>query len=191
MVKTQTLIRAACTVVLCALFGCSTVTSVNPIGRPLASNLSDELTGTWMGSQGHQLQIHCDSGGALTFAVTEWKEDQGKFALDTGDGVLKSIGDRVFFNFVEDQENEHPTFSFFLVGAMDGQLVVWAPDVDEFRSLVEKQVLIGDVEEGSHSTNVVLTGSSEEIAKVLETLDLAQLFDWSEPTIVLVRIAGE
>ncbi len=190
MMKIQTLIRAAAALVLCTMIGCSTVTSVNPIGRVLEIDLSAELTGTWMGTEGNQLQIHCDSAGHLTYAVTEWKDDQGTFVLETGDGVLRSIGDRVFFNYVEDQEAEHPTHSFLLLHAMDGQLVVWLPNVDEFRKLVEEKVLIGDLEEGSQATNVVLTGSSEEIAKALETLDLAEFFDWSEPAIVLVRTAG-
>ncbi len=190
MKKTQTLIHAAAVLVLCAMIGCSTVTSVDPIGRPLAVDLSAELTGTWMGAEGNQLQIHCDSAGRLTYAITEWKEDQNKFVLETGDGLLRSIGDWVFFNYVEDHEAEHPTHSFLLLRAMDGQLVIWLPDVEEFRTLVEEQVLNGDVEEGQHAASVVLTGSSEEIAKALENLDLAQLFDWSEPAVVLVRISG-
>jgi len=190
MKKLQALNRLAGPVVLCALIGCSTVTSVNPIGRPPATNLSAELTGTWTGAEGNQLQIHCDSAGHLTYAVTEWKEDQGAFVLETGDGVLRSIGDRVFFNYFEDQEAENPTHSFLLLRATDGQLIVWLPNVDEFRKLVEEKALIGNLEEGSQETNVVLTGSSEEIAKVLENLDLAELFDWSEPAIVLVRTTG-
>ncbi len=190
MMKVQTLIRAAATLALCALIGCSTVTSVNPIGRVLETDLSAELTGTWMGPKGNQLQIHCDGAGHLTYAVTEWKEDQNSFVLEVGDGVLRSIGERVFFNFVEDQEGKRPIYSFLLLRAMDGQLVVWLPDVDEFRKLVEEKVLIGELEEGSQATDVVLTGSSEEIAKALENLDLAKLFDWSEPAVVLVRTAG-
>jgi len=191
MMKTQTLIRAAGALVLCTLIGCSTVTSVNPIGRPLASDLSAELTGTWMGAEGNQLQIHCDSAGRLTYAVTEWKEDQGAFAIETGDGILTSIGDRVFFNYVENQDADRPTHGFLLLRAMDGQLAVWLPDVDEFQKLVEENVLIGDLEEDSQASNVVLTGSSEEIATALENLDLAGLFDWSEPAVVLVRVRGE
>ncbi|MEN8165774.1 MAG: hypothetical protein ABFS37_16715 [Acidobacteriota bacterium] len=190
MMKTQTLIRAAATLALCTVIGCSTVTSVNPIGRPLVTDLSAELTGTWMGAEGNQLQIHCDSAGDLTYAVTEWKEDQGAFVLETGDGLLTSIGDRVFFNDLEDQAGEPSKYSFLLLRVMDGQLIVWLPNVDAFRKLVEEKVLVGDIEEDSQASNVVLTGSSEEIAKTLETLDLAELFDWSEPAIVLVRTAG-
>lgn len=189
MMKTRLLIRAAATLALCALIGCSTVTSVNPIGRPLETDLSAELTGTWVGTEGNQLQIHCDSAGRLTYAVTEWKEDQGAFVLETGDGVLRSIGDRVFFNYVENHEAEGPTHSFLLLRAMDGQLVVWLPNVDEFLKLVEAKVLIGDLEEDSQANNVVLTGSSEDIATALEDQDLAKLFDWSEPAVVLVRTA--
>ncbi len=188
MMDTQILIRAAAALVLCIVIGCSTVTSVNPIGRVLEVDLSAELTGTWMGPEGNQLQIHCDGAGHLTYAVTEWKEDHNNFVLEVGDGVLRSVGERIFFNFVEDQECERPTYSFLLVRAMDGQLVVWLPDVDEFRKLVEEKVLIGEVE-GSQETDVVLTGSSEEITKALENLDLAELFDWSEPAVVLVRTA--
>ena len=188
MMKTQTLIRAAVALVLCTVVGCSTVTSVNPIGRPLEADLSAELTGTWMGAEGNQLQIHCGSAGRLTYAVTEWKEDQGAFALETGDGILTSIGHRVFFNYIENHEAERPTHSFLLLRAMDGQLVVWLPNVDEFQKLVKEKVLIGDLEEGSQPTNVVLTGTSEEIATALENLDLAVLFDWSEPAVVLVKV---
>ncbi len=188
--RTQTLNRAAAALVLCFVIGCSTVTSVNPIGRPLETDLSAELTGTWMGAEGNQLQIQCDSSGKLTYAVTEWKEDQNNFVLETGDGVLKSIGEQVFFNYIENRESERPTYSFLLLRAMDGQLVIWLPDVDRFRTLVEEQVLTGDLEEESQATNVVLTGTSEEIAEAFETLDLAQLFDWSEPAVVLVRLRG-
>ncbi len=191
MIKSQTLIRAAAALVLCFLIGCSTVTSVNPIGRPLENDLSAELTGTWMGAEGNQLQIHCDSTGRLSYAVTEWKDDQGAFVLETGNGVLRAIGDRVFFNYIEDQESDHPAYDFLLLRVMDGQLVIWLPNVDQFRSLVEEQTLKGDVVDGAEPTNVVLTGSSEEIAKALETLDLADLFDWAEPAIVLVRVRGQ
>ena len=191
MINSQSLARAAAAFSLCTLISCSTVTSINPIGRPFETDLSAELTGSWMGSEGNQLEIHCDRAGKLTFAVTEWKEDQGTFVLETGDGVLRSIGDRVFFNFVENQETERPAYSFLLLRVTDGQLIVWLPDVDQFRTLVEGEKLAGDLEEGSQTTNVVLTGSTEEISKALETLDLAQLFDWSEPAVVLVRIRGE
>ena len=190
MKKTQALIRAAAALFVWTLIGCASVTSVNPIGRPLETDLSSELTGTWMGAEGNQLQIHCDSAGNLTYAVTEWKEDQNAFVLETGDGVLRSIGNQVFFNYLEDHEGERPTYSFLLLRVIDGQVVIWAPDVDEFRALVEEQALTGDVEEGSHPASVVLTGSSEEIATTLEGLDLARLFDWSEPAVVLVRMSG-
>ncbi|RLE20967.1 MAG: hypothetical protein DRJ65_17060 [Acidobacteria bacterium] len=191
MIKSQTLIRVAVALVLSSVIGCSTVTSVNPIGWPLENDLSAELTGTWMGAEANQLQIHCDSTGRLSYAVTEWKDDQGAFVLETGNGVLRTIGDRVFFNYVENQEGERPTHSFLLLRVMDGQLVIWLPNVDQFRSLVEEQTLKGDVVDGAEPTNVVLTGSSEEIAKALETLDLADLFDWAEPAIVLVRVRGQ
>jgi hypothetical protein len=191
MIKTQTLIRIAAALVLCTMIGCSTVTSVNPIGRPLENDLSAELTGTWMGAEGNQLQIHCDSTGRLSYAVTEWKDDQGAFVLESGDGTLTSIGNRVFFNYVENREGERPTHSFLLLRAIDGQLIVWLPNVDEFQKLVEEKVLVGDLEEGSQATNVVLTGTSEEIATAFENLDLAKLFDWSEPAFVLVRVRGE
>ena len=191
MKKIQALIRVAPAVVLCTLIGCSTVTTVSPFGRTLATDLSAELDGTWVGAEGNQLQIHCDGDGRLTYALTEWKEDQGGFVLETGDGVLTSIGDHVFFNDIEDQEGEEAsTYSFLLIRAIDGQLVVWLPNVDEFRSLVEEEILKGTIEEEEHSENIVLTGSSEEIAKAVESLDLAKLFDWSEPAIVLVRMTA-
>ena len=154
-------------------------------------DLSAELSGTWVGAEGNQLQIHCDKVGHLAYAVTEWKDDQGAFVLEAGDGVLRSIGERIFFNFSENSEAEHPKYSFFLLREMDGQLVVWLPNVDQFRKLVEDQVLAAEVVEGSEATDVVLTGSSEEIASILETLDLADLFDWAEPAIALVRVRGE
>lgn len=188
MMKTQTVIRAAAALVFCTLIGCSTVSTVNPFGQPLATDLSAELTGTWMGAEGNQLQIHCDSSGRLTYALTEWKEDQGAFVLESGDGLLTSIGDRVFFNDIEEQEDEASTYGFLLLRVMDGQLIAWLPNVDEFRSLVEGEILEGTIEEEEHSANVVLTGSSEDIANAIESLDLAELFDWSEPAIVLVRM---
>ncbi len=191
MKKDQAFIRVFASVALFGLVGCSTVTSVNPIGRALEMDLSAELSGTWMGAEGNQLQIHCDSAGHLAYAVTEWKDDQGAFVLETGDGVLRSIGERVFFNFIEDPEAERPRYSFLLLREMDGQLVVWLPNIDQFRKLVEDQVLAAEVVEGSEPTNVVLTGSSEEIANILETLDLSDLFDWAEPAIALVRVRGE
>lgn len=188
MKKIQALIRVAPAVVLCTLIGCSTVTTVNPFGQPLETDLSTELSGTWIGAEGNQLRIHCDGDGRLTYALTEWKEDQGGFVLETGDGVLTSIGDHVFLNDIEDKEDEASVYSFLLLRVMDGQLIVWLPNVDEFRSLVEAEILKGTIKEEEHSENVVLTGSSEEIAKAVESLDLAKLFDWSEPAIVLVRM---
>jgi hypothetical protein len=191
MMEMQSLVRGVAVVCLCVFAGCSTVTSVNPVGRSPATGLSDELTGTWMGSEGHQLQIHCNTEGVLTFAVTEWKEDQGQFVLETGEGRLKMIGDLVIFNYLENDENETSPYSFLLIRAQDGQLVAWLPDVEAFRALVEEQVLAGNVDEGPHSASVMLTGLSEEIAKVLEDFDCAKLFDWSEPAVVLVRIGGK
>ena len=174
----------ACVLVFLGLGGCSSVSSVNPVGRSLTSDLSGELSGSWMGAEGHQLQIHCDSGGALSFAVTEWKEDEEKFVLDTGEGLLREIGDQIIFNNAEDEGE----YTFFLIRALDGQLVVWSPDVDEFRALVDDEILAGRVEDDDHSTQIILTGTSEEISALIENLDCSKLFDWSEPTTVLVRI---
>ena len=176
----------ACLLVFFALAGCSSVSSVHPVGRVLTGDLSEELNGSWMGSEGHQLQIRCDSDGALSFAVAEWKEDQGKFALDTGEGVLREIGDQIVFNYAEDEGE----YAFFLIRAFDGQLIVWSPDVDEFRALVEDESLAGRVEDDEHSTQIILTGTSEEITKAIENLDFSKLFEWSKPAIVLVRITG-
>lgn len=182
------LFRIAAALIVCSLIGCSTVTTVHPFGQPIATDLSAELTGTWIGAEGNQLQIHCTREGLLTYAVTEWKEDQEAFVLESGDGVLTAIGDRIFFNDLEEGEDSPSAYSFVLLRVMAGQLVVWLPNVDEFRSLVESATLEGMIEEEEHSANVVLTGSSETITNALESLDLARLFDWSEPAIVLVRL---
>lgn len=171
-------------VLVFAFAGCSSVSSVNPVGRMLTGDISAEFNGSWMGSEGHQLQVHCDSAGALVFAVTEWKEDQGKFVLEQGQGVLREIGDQIVFNYAE-KEGE---YAFFLIRAADGQLVVWSPDVDEFRALIEAETLAGRIEDDEHSTQIVLTGTSEEISTLIEKRDLSKLFEWSEPAIVLVRI---
>lgn len=58
-------------------------------------------------------------------------------------------------------------------------------------SLVEKKILKGEVHSEDHSKEVILTGSSQELAKSLKTQDLATLFDWSEPGLVLVRISSD
>lgn len=188
MKRTQSDLFWAVIGVIFVLSGCSTVTSIQPFGVPFTGDLSAELTGTWMGPEGQQLLVHCDPEGRVAYAVTEWKDQQGAFVLDGGTGSLTSVRDHVFFNGLEDDGSEG--YSFVLLRVSDGQMVVWLPDPPAFQELVEGGVLQGRVEEDSNSRSVVLTDSAETIALVMADRDLATLFDWSKPAIVLVRVGN-
>jgi len=171
------------------LTGCSTVTTVHPIGSALDGSLSEEISGTWMASQGHQLQVHCDKSGNLHFAAVEWKGDPGRFELESGTGVLRSLGDLLIFNYIEDEESG--ISNFVLLRVWDGYMVVWTPDVARFRTLVEEGKLAGVAGNESEYSDVQLTGSSAEITELLGSMDAGVLFTWSEPAIALIRISRD
>lgn len=167
--------------------GCSTVSSIHPIGARISEDLSSEFTGTWTGSSGHQLQLHCDPDGRLSFATLEWKDDAGEFKIESGSGILTRAADQLFFNFIDDPSDEPPRYTFALLRINDQQLIIWLPDVDRFKTEVEKKTLKGEIHEGDQSKEIILTGSSEEIAGSFAKLELSELFDWSKPALVLVR----
>lgn len=172
---------------LLVLSACSSVSSVHLVGRPLgedlSKDLSGELKGSWMGPKGNLLLIHCDPEGVLSFASTGWKEDEGKFQLESEKGILRAIKDHLVINIEQDEG----AYDFFLIWVRDDQLAVWSPDVGAFQKLVSDEKLAGRVEEGSPK-QVILTGDSEELAAALEKLEMSKLFEWADPALVLVRI---
>ncbi len=175
---------------LLMLPGCANVTSLRPVGRTAESDACNDISGTWSGGGGRQLQIRCTDAGNAVFAVTEWKDDEERFVLESGGGVLRSLEDLIVFNVVVGEEAENTTrdYMFLVLRAGDDRLIGWLPDVDAFAELITGGRLEGTIEDGDYTSGVRLTGDGEKIADVLEADDPAALFDWSHPAVVLVRV---
>ena len=177
-----------CTLACAALTGCSTVTSVEPIGKQPLVLVADEWDGTWSDSEDFlEIRVIDPDAGRLEAAWIEIGDDG--FELERVEVLLRQSGSSVFGNArelgrngeVESGGDVETQFVFFRLSREGDKLILWDPKLEAFRSLVEAGTLPGTVTEDG---DVVLEPMTTEQLEWLSSDRSSELWDWTEPGIL-------
>jgi len=163
---------------LVLLTGCHAVYSTHPVGETPAAVSPDDWEGTW---------VHKD--GAVTVAVLDrergildvgWVEKkQERLQFEHYQVQLRKSGEWLFGNV---QDPDKPKlYVWARIRNEDGQIIVWVPDVEKTKALVEKGMLPGRVEK--KDGDVVLSAIGTAELKAIISGEKCMIFDWSQPRI--------
>lgn len=184
---------------LAFLSGCHAVYSTHPVGEAPVSVSPDDWEGTWVHKDGAVTVVVLDQEkGVLEIGWVEKKQERLK--LERYKVLLRKSGEWLFGSV---QDPDKPKlYVWGRIKNEDGQIVLWAPDVQKARALVEKGVLPGRVEKMndvsftdpdpdavgprpilSKESDVILTRLGATELKVIMSGEKGALFDWERPLV--------
>jgi hypothetical protein len=164
------------------LAGCSSVTMKEPF--PM-SQLSEEerqqLEGTW-NVDDEVMQVAFTSNGIAQVAWMEWENEA--FHLKSVPVYITKKNETLYISLQFEDKNtdsESPGYVFFELKPSAKKLILWPPNVDFFKTLVESGKLDGSVESDKYSDAVFLNNPAVEILELITTN--AAAFDYKEPAV--------
>ena len=168
-------------VILLLAAGCRGVYATRPVGEKPLPLVAADWEGTWKNEDTTlKLAIQDAEKGVLDLS---WMEGEPqKPSLEKSAAVLLQSGDRFFASM---KDREHPERELYLWGRIKkdrDRLLIWAPDYERFKNLVEKGLLPGKAEDDA----VILGDLKPEHYAIISSDSNGVLYDWENP-IVLIR----
>ncbi len=158
------------------IFGCTTVSSVEPVGERPKEISRDEWDGTWIHkNRSVTIKVLDAPKGLLQLAWVEEKE--GNLKLESYQIFIRESGEWIFGN-VREKGGAAPYY-WALIKKDMGQIIVWTPDPAYFKKLVQEGKLPGKVEK----YEVLLEKLRPEQLKVILSADKAVCFEWQNPVV--------
>jgi len=175
------------TLVGLTLAACSGVFSTQPVGREPVTLVAEEWEGTWTDSENFlEIRIVDADSGRLEAAWIERRD--GDFELERVEVLVRREGGAIFGNSLQEpesgegRESEEPRrYAFFRLTRDDGKILIWWPNVDAFKALVEAGTLPGEVTEGN---DVELGPLEPEHLALLAGGASSGLWQWQEPGVL-------
>jgi hypothetical protein len=136
-------------IMLVAACGCAKVASVAPVGERQKAIVPGDWEGTWINNeQAVKIKVTDPHRGVLQVA---WAEEKGgRFVLESYQLEVWQSGEWNFGNFKH--EEKPASYLWGLVKHDPGQIIVWTPDPEGFKKLVQTGILPGKVEKGGDVT---------------------------------------
>ena len=167
--------------VIILLAGCESVMTTQPMGETVVQLSPEQWQGTWLHHEGVITTTVLDKDNGLLQA--SWIERrEGGINTEVVIGTVRATGDMTFF--VAKDENQKELFHWARVKKEDNYLIMWSPNVDQFKVLVKDGELPGKVTEGS----VLLDELKPEVIEMVDDPS-ANLLNWNEPDI-FIRIGN-
>ncbi len=162
------------------IFGCATVSSVEPVGERPKEISQNEWTGTWI-HKDHCITIKVlnEQKGLLQIAWVEEKE--GGFHLESHEVAIRESGEWIFGNVKG--KGDAASYCWALMKKDPGQIIAWTPDPAQFRKLVQAGILRGKVER----YDIILEKLTPDDLKGILSGDNGVCFEWQDP-VVFFRI---
>ena len=162
------------------IFGCATVSSVEPVGERPKEISQNEWGGTWI-HKDHSITIKVlnEQKGLLQVAWVEEKE--GGLKLESYEVAIRESGEWIFGNVKG--KGDAPSHYWALMRKEAGQMIVWTPDPEQFRKLVQTGDLRGKVEK----YDIILEKLTPEDLKGILSGNKGVCFEWQNP-VVFFRI---
>ncbi|MFZ2445376.1 MAG: hypothetical protein WAW37_03385 [Syntrophobacteraceae bacterium] len=166
-------------ILLAAVSGCHSVTSPYLLGDKPAVLSPEAWNGRWgpecSGEEAVQMEVLDKDKGILKAVPTNPREEPEVVTC-----YLRTAGDLMFVNAKLAKE---PDYHPWLIKNESGKmLILWSPDYDKFKHLVEKGILPGEAQGGDVSLGLL---KSEHLDIILSD-KAGVLFDWKHP-MVLIR----
>ncbi len=115
------------------IFGCTTVSSVEPVGEHPKEISQDEWDGTWIHkNQSVTIKVLDTPKGLLQVAWVE--EKGGSLKLESYQVAIRESSQWIFGNVKEKETSAR--YHWALMKKDKGQIVIWTPDPAHFRKLV-------------------------------------------------------
>lgn len=163
--------------VVSAICGCTVVASLEPLGERPKEIFQADWDGAWIHKeQPIKIKVADQQKGMLQVAWVE--EKGGRLQLESYQIEMRETGEWTFGN-VKNPEGPAP-YLWALVKNDQGQIIVWMPEVEHFRKLVQTGVLPGKVEKGG---DVVLEKLTPEHLKAMMSEDRGVCFEWQKPLV--------
>ncbi len=167
---------------LLAISGCHSVTSPYLVGKQPATINPEIWNGKWgadcTGDEAVQIEVVDKDKGIFRATVLNPKDPP-----EVVECYLRTAGNLTFVNAKVQKEGEyHP----WLIKNEGGKMIIlFSPDYDKFKSLVEKGILPGEAAGGDISLGLLKSEHLDLITSEKEGV----LFDWKDP-VVLIRLDG-
>jgi hypothetical protein len=158
------------------IFGCATVSSVEPVGERPKELSQNEWAGTWI-HKDHCITIKVldEQRGLLQIAWVEEKE--GGLRLESHEVAIRESGEWIFGNVKG--MGDAASYYWALMKKEAGQIIAWTPDPAQFRKLVQSGVLRGKVE----SYDILLEKLTPDDLKGILSGDKGVCFEWQNPVV--------
>jgi hypothetical protein len=164
-------------------FGCSSVTTVQPLPWKIEPADQDKFEGTWL-LGGGALQIRFAETGVARFAGLDWED--GQFQLERGEMTI-CHGEELDFLSVRTEEGGAWMDRYYLVQYRftdEGDLVLWLPNPEAFAEAIAHGRLEGTVEGGDCCPDATITSQPDTLLELIDDADDRELFDYREPMIL-------
>jgi hypothetical protein len=161
--------------------GCQSVASHFPVGEADAVINPEAWTGRWLPippdeeSAEVEIQVLDSEKG---FIRISWIEP-GDGQLQSRNCLLRGSGDWMFANISESAGVEY--YWGRIKNEKGRMLLVWLPDYDKFKMLVENGVLPGE----TRDSTVYLGRLRPEHLKIIRSGEFGTLFRWDEPVVLM------
>jgi len=162
------------------IFGCATVSSVEPVGERPKEISQNEWGGTWI-HKDHSITIKVlnEQKGLLQVAWVEEKEGGLKF--ESHEVAIRESGEWIFGNVKG--KGDAASHYWALMKKEASQIIAWTPDPAPFRKLVQTGILRGKVEKD----DIILEKLTPDDLKGILSGDKGVCFEWQNP-VVFFRI---
>lgn len=162
------------------IWGCATVSSVEPVGERPKEISQNEWGGTWI-HKDHSIttKVLNEQKGLLQVAWVEEKE--GELKLESYEVLIRESGEWIFGNVK--RKGDAPSHYWALMKKEAGQMIIWTPDLSQFRKLVQTGDLRGKVEK----YDIILEKLTPDDLKGILSGNKGVCFEWQNP-VVFFRI---
>ena len=163
--------------VIIFLAGCESVLTTQPMGETVVQLNPEQWQGTWLHHEFIVTTTVLDKDNGLLQASWIERREDG-IHMEVAKGTVRATGDKTFF--VTRDENQKELFHWARVKKGDNSLIMWSPNVEQFKILIKNGKLPGEVTEDS----VVLGELKPETIKMIDDPS-ANLLNWKEPDIFI------
>jgi len=165
-----------------ALWGCENVTSKYPLGAKPYPISSEQWAGDWStdcsGEEAVKIEVLDKDKGVIR--ITDMKTGPEE-SLSKCECYLMEAGNWIFANAVLKDEAE--LYPVRIKNVEGRQIIVWFPDADKFRRLVDQKILPGEL----HGESISLGPLKSEHLELIMSGKEGVLFKWDEPSILVRR----
>jgi hypothetical protein len=156
--------------------GCGFVYTHQPIGERPSLIETGDWEGNWINEDKFlTINVLDETKGLLRISWIE--KDQGEVKLESCNLHLLESGDWIFAS-IPDKDNPK-RYLWGRIKQDERQVVVWLPDLEKFKGLVEEGKLPGRID----NKNVMLGNLTSDHLKLITSETEGVLFEWDEPII--------